>query len=190
MDDELYVELEDDFNFEQFEDSTPKPSAKIAPALPLSKPSISTPSPPISYRSVVELTPNAGRLFDFTKTKLTPVQQLYIIGFATRGTKKGASEMAGVPFTVINRWMEDPEFVQALQVAVDVARDSLEEELLRRAMDGSDKLLLEALKAAKPERYNRKAEVNVSGNIVHSFADLARQALSTPVVETEGEVVE
>ena len=44
------------------------------------------------------LSEDASKLFDFSKTTLSPVQQLYVIAYATRGTKKGACELAGVPF--------------------------------------------------------------------------------------------
>jgi hypothetical protein len=50
-------------------------------------------------------------------------------------------------------------------------------------MNGSDKLLLEAVKASKPEKYNKKqSDVNISGTMVHTWADLAKQAAEPKVV--------
>lgn len=184
LSDDIFFEIDDDFDEDFVE-------VKRAPA-PVSIGGISTPAEPIDYRGAVELTGDAEKLFDFSNTKLSPIQQLYIIGYATKGTKKGACQLAGVPFYVVNKWMDNEEFSNALQNAVEIVRDSLEEELLRRAMNGSDRLLLEAVKASKPEKYNKKqADINVNGTMVHTWADLAKQvhATSTPI-SIEGDVVE
>ncbi len=178
MDDELLIELDDDFELE----------GKVKASLPLTSPRIAPPMEAIPYKDEVELTVGADRLFDFSKTKLSPIQQMYIIGFATRGTKKGACQLAGVTFGVVNKWMESKEFSGALQNAVEIARDALEEELLRRAMNGSDKLLLEAVKASKPDKYNKKqSDVNINGTMVHTWADLAKQAVAEKAVIVDSE---
>lgn len=139
------------------------------------------------YREELELVKDAGRLFDFSKTKLNPVQQMCIIGYAAKGTKKGACEFCSIDIGTLNKWLKNDEFSEALQEAVDIVRDTLEEELLTRAMDGSDRLLLEAVKAAKPDKYNKKmSDVNVSGTMVHTWADLAKQAIGADItIEVE-----
>lgn len=188
LDDELMIEL-DDIDLE-LDVAVP---GKVAKALPLTTPTIAPAPTGIDYREEVELTRDAGTLFDFGKTTLSPVQQMYIIGFAAKGTRKGACQLAGVPFSVVKKWMEDDEFSEALQNAVDIVRDSLEEELLSRAMSGSDRLLLEAVKAMKPEKYNKKqSDVNITGNVVHTWADLAKQAMghSGRLIEGSYEEVE
>ena len=169
--DDLFLDIDDDEDFGLAVKSAPMP-VRIG--------GISTPPiEPVDYRGAVELSDDASKLFDFSKTTLSPVQQLYVIAYATRGTKKGACELAGVPFPVVSRWMGDEEFTAALQNAVEIVRDSLEEELIRRAMNGSDRLLLEAVKASKPEKYNKKqADINVNGTMVHTWADLAKQVHS------------
>jgi len=184
LSDDIFFEIDDDFDEDFVE-------VKRAPA-PVSIGGISTPAEPIDYRGAVELTGDAEKLFDFSNTKLSPIQQLYIIGYATKGTKKGACQLAGVPFYVVNKWMDNEEFSNALQNAVDIVRDSLEEELLRRAMNGSDRLLLEAVKASKPEKYNKKqSDINVNGTMVHTWADLAKQVNAMPAHGAiEGDVVE
>lgn len=180
------IELDDtDLEFKD-EDTVP---GKVGKALPMVAPALSSMPVAMDYRGEIELTKGAERLFDFSKTTLSPLQQMYIIGFATRGTKKGACQLAGITYGVVTKWMENEEFSEALQSAVDVVHDSLEEEFLARAMNGSDRLLLEAVKASKPDKYNKKqSEVNVSGTMVHTWADLAKQAISvspssTPVIE-------
>lgn len=194
MEDELLIELDDDLDL-TFEDrSVP---GKVAMSLPLTSPTIAPALMTMDFKAELELTKDAGTLFDFSKTKLTPLQQIYIVGFATKGTRKGACTFAGIPYGVVSKWMENDEFCEALQSSVDVVRDTLEEELLMRAMNGSDKLLLEAVKASKPEKYNKKqSDVNINGTMVHTWADLAKQATgvgsapSTPTIDSTYEEVE
>lgn len=136
------------------------------------------PVPAVSVRKHYELVENPGALFDFSTTTLSPIQQMYVMGYALKGTQLGACQHASVPYSVVEGWMRDETFLKAIESAVKVSQDSLEEELIRRAMNGSDKLLLEAVRAAKPSKYSAKtqSEVNVNGQVVHSWADLAIQA--------------
>ncbi len=170
----------DDIEFEIDDTDDIFPVGKIAslPLEPVRPPSLVTTAPPYDLREGVRLVEDAKKLFDFTETKLSPVQQMYIISYATKGTKKGACELSGVSYAVVSRWLENEEFVQALQNAVGLVQDSLEEELIRRAMNGSDKLLVEAIKAHKPEKYQPRtsADINIHGEVVHTWAELAKQA--------------
>lgn len=178
--DDIVLDLGDDYEDEEDE----------VTSLPLSKPvggGSTLSSPPYDFRRDFEMTRGADKLFDFSKTKLSPLQQMYIVAYATKGTKTGACQLAGVTSAKVNKWMEEDEFRTHLQLSVDMVRDTLEQELFRRAMGGSDKLLLEAMKAFNPDRYNKKqADVNVHGTLVHTWADLAKQAAALPV---EGEVI-
>lgn len=186
---DLLIEL-DDIDVEDDEDEVIP--GKVGKSLPLTTPTIAPermPGTMVMYREEVMLTAEAERLFDFSKTKLSPIQQLAIMGYAQRGTKMGAAKVANVPVATLNKWLENDEFMSALQTAMDMVRDTLEEELMRRAMDGSDKLLLEAIKAAKPEKYNKKqSDVNIHGTMVHTWADLAKQAaVDAPAIPAEFE---
>lgn len=130
----------------------------------------------MDYKENFELLKGAKKLFNFDVKKLSPLQQMYIIGYAEKGTKLGACKKARVTYSVVSKWMENPDFVAALQEAVEMVKDVVEEELLQRAMTGSDKLLLEVAKAMSPETYNRRqADVNVKGTVMHTWADLAKQ---------------
>jgi hypothetical protein len=133
---------------------------------------------PYDIDETLSLVDDPSKLFDFSDSKLNAVQQLYIVAYATKGTKKGACELAEVSYSTVKKWLKNEAFAEALENAVDIARDSLEEELFRRAMNGSDKLLLEALKALKPDKYQKRSSsnVNVSGEVVHTWADLAKEA--------------
>jgi hypothetical protein len=197
--DDLEIEI-DDVELEY-------PQGKIAKTLPLSHPSTIAPTenmavvqpiplpPAFNAKQALSLIDDPDDLFDFSTTKLSPQQQLYIVSYAVRGTKMGACKLAGISYGVVEKWMKEAEFSQALQNAVDIVQDSLEEELIRRAMNGSDQLLLAAIKAAKPDKYAAKStsNVNVNGEITHTWADLAKQAtidLGNNLVETTYEEVE
>lgn len=131
----------------------------------------------------------AVELFGFGKV-LEPVQKLYIAAFVSKGTKTGAMRLSGVTKTQLKKWEKSEDFLEALNAAREMVVDLLEEELMRRAMDGSDKLLLEALKA-KNKAYQAKTQndVNITGQVVHSWAELAKMASKEPMME-ELEVVE
>lgn len=191
-----------DINFEELEieiDVEPEyPIGKIAKVLPLSHPN-SPPPAPISLpptfnaKQALALIEDPDKLFDFSDTSLNPQQQLYIVSYAVRGTKMGACKLAGVTTAAVDKWLKDKEFSQALQNAVDIVQDSLEEELIRRAMNGSDQLLLAAIKAAKPEKYAPKStsDINVKGQVIHTWAELAQQAVKeSNMIETTYEEVE
>lgn len=177
--DDIFVEMED------------LPEGKFSKGLPLvtvpptTMPSFST--APYDVRESIKLVEEPEKLFDFSETTLSPVQQMYIIGYATKGTKKGACQLAGIGYGVVDKWLKDKEFAEALQNAVGVVQDSLEEELIRRAMTGSDRLLIEAIKALKPAVYQPKqtADMNINATVVHSWADLAKQAS----LELDGKVL-
>ena len=155
-----------------------EPVINFEPLRPMAKPVSHTMTSPFPARDALTLVSAPDKLFDFSKTKLTAQQQMYIMQYAVKGTKLGACKGANVPFSVVEKWSEDEEFVESLSNAVEMAKDSLEEELLRRAMNGSDKLLIEAIRALKPEKYGRaeRKDVNINGMVVHTWADLASQA--------------
>lgn len=192
-----------DINFDELEieiDVEPEyPTGKIARALPLSHPNSPPPMPAVNLppvfntKQALSLIEDPDKLFDFSDTSLSPQQQLYIVSYAVRGTKMGACKLAGVTTGAVDKWLKDKEFSQALQNAVDMVQDSLEEELIRRAMNGSDQLLLAAIKAAKPEKYGAKStsDINVKGQVVHTWAELAQQAVKeSNMIETTYEEVE
>lgn len=143
---------------------------------------------PYDVSEGLRLVDEPEKLFAFKEdSTLNAVQKMYIIAYATKGTKKGACEIAGISYGVVKKWLENEEFSEALEDAVSITHDSLEEEMLKRAMNGSDKLLLEALKAMKPEKYQTRSQqnVNVKGEVVHTWADLAQEA-----AKEAGEMIE
>jgi hypothetical protein len=119
-------------------------------------------------------------------TSLTPVQQLAIMAFAARGTVRSACDIAGCTPREFKEWQNsDKEFITELSLAMGCVADTLEQEAIKRAMDGSDKLMLKMLEGWRPERYAPKtvANLNVSGSVVHSWQELALQAEKAVDVE-------
>lgn len=170
--DEIYLDIEDG--------DIPSGKVKRLPMVSMSEGVALPVSPMYDVREGLEfMTAADGKvLFDFSESSLNAVQQLAIMGYAMKGTKTGASRIAGVPYRLIEQWLEIPEFKAHLDTAMSLVKDTLEEELFRRAMNGSDKLLLSAIKALKPEIYEPKTqEMNINANVVHSWADLAKQAI-------------
>lgn len=167
-------------------------------ATPSVSPMMAVTTSPFPTRQAVELVESPEKLFDFSKTKLNVQQQMYILQYAVRGTRLGACQGAGVPYSVVEKWNKDEEFTTALSSALEMAKDALEAEFLRRAMQGSDKLMIEAVRAQLPEKYGRREsrDVNVRGTVVHTWSDLAMQAKqledssSASVIEVTFEEVE
>lgn len=93
-----------------------------------------------------------------------------------------ACEAAGVPRqSFYRRRLNDPAFAERAQAALDAYADALEREAFRRGVKGvekgiwykgervgsetefSDTLLLEALRAKKPQEYRRNTSVELAG---------------------------
>ena len=133
---------------------------------------------------------DASPLFDFSSTNLNPLQQMYIVQFALKGTKTGAARASGVSYGTVTSWLEnDYEFSSHLEMVTNMITEALEEELFKRALDGSDKLLLEALRS-RDKRYQSKKDVNVRGGIehTHSWTDLLKTTKG--YIDAEGEIID
>lgn len=101
------------------------------------------------------------------------------------GTARAAVNISS---QTLSTWRTDPIFAAACQGALETAADKLEEEVIRRGRDGwdevqfnregvavgtirrySDNLLLNALRAARPDRYGIRVSQQ---NINMTLADL------------------
>lgn len=119
-------------------------------------------------------------------------QRMFILALASFGTESRACMEARVTKDQIREWKKDPKFAVAVERASHVVADMLEEELLRRALGGSDKLLVEAVRAHKPDKYSPRtsADINVKGAVVHSWADLAKAAMTGTIEDVDYTEVE
>ena len=125
----------------------------------------------------------------------SPQKKAFLASYAHNGriTKSGIA--AQVNWRNHYNWLrDDPIYVQAFEVAKSMAGDFLEDEALRRAVEGiqkpifykgehvdnvteySDLLLIVALKGAKPEKYRENARLQVEGDITVTVADRTRLA--------------
>ena len=79
----------------------------------------------------------------------------FLIAFAEKGTVRAAAKAIGVDRCAHDDWMDnDPEYHEAFERAqVDLA-DLLESIALKRAVEGSERLLVMLLKANRPEKFS------------------------------------
>lgn len=117
-----------------------------------------------------------------TREKTTAAKKkLMLAAFAKTGTVLQACNKAGVGRRTHYEWLdEDPAYAAQFEDAGQAFADLLEDEMLRRAVEGnkrpivykgkvigairefSDVLLAMALKAARPEKYRDKFDINLS----------------------------
>lgn len=102
-----------------------------------------------------------------------PRKRAFLAAFQETGNVRQASRGARVGRSTHYRWLsDDPAYREAVQIAKEVAADRLEDEAMRRAVDGvvkpvgwykgkpggyvreySDKLLIFLLKRLRPDKY-------------------------------------
>ncbi len=118
--------------------------------------------------------------------------------FALTANLTTAAAAAGIHRTLVWKWQEaDDEFCAALNEAREQAYDRLEQEALRRAVEGtqrkrpiivgrevvdyeiiteySDRLLEMLLKAARPEKYRERQSIEHTGDATTIVIDVAEQ---------------
>lgn len=85
------------------------------------------------------------------------LQQRWLTEYCKHGDAERASTSAGVPHLEAMVWIrDDPEFAEAMDQARRVVGLDLEASALQKARsdEGSDRLIIELLKAMMPERYD------------------------------------
>ena len=98
-------------------------------------------------------------------TKHRPViwEKAYLIALAQTSNVTLSAQMAGIArATVRERYDTSPEFRKACDDAINQGVDILEAEARRRAMSGSDLLLIFLLKAHRPDKYRDNYHVTTS----------------------------
>lgn len=102
-------------------------------------------------------------------------RQGFLVALRASGCVSGAAALAGVSRRQVYRQREQSApFRQAWDDALAEGLDALELEARRRALAGSDILLMFLLKAERPERYRHRRDVTHVGDAV------IRRALGTP----------
>ena len=112
---------------------------------------------------------------------LDDAQRLFLGALAQYGTKRAACVASGVNPLTVTRWLRERAFMQLHTETMGLVGDALEEEAIRQAMTGSERLMAVLLKAFKPDKYAErrvsKSEARVDIE-VRSWADLARAVVA------------
>jgi hypothetical protein len=124
----------------------------------------------------MDTTPTTG---DISTVLYAPKKRAFLSAFAVTGNISTAAAAAGIhPDTPRTHWAkDDPEFVRGMKAAREEAADRMEQEALRRAVDGvdepvfhkgevcgairkySDTLLIFMLKAARPAKFREGVDM-------------------------------
>lgn len=97
-------------------------------------------------------------------------QKRYLAAYAECGSLKEAAQITGIGKSAHYEWLAKyPEYRVAYETATQRAIDSLEEEAKRRAMVGSDNLMMFMLKAKRPNEFRDMSTVRVDGKTIHQL---------------------
>lgn len=126
------------------------------------------------------------------RTIRTPKKrEAFLAAIAAGRSIAAACQAAGIARSAAYRWRdEDGEFAVAWDEALEVGTERLEDEAVRRALDGSDTMLIFLLKARKPQMYR---EPRMAGMAALAPEDLkaieeARRRREMTVAELEAEL--
>ena len=103
--------------------------------------------------------------FDFPE--LTHHQKSFLVAYSELGNLTAAAETAGLVRQNHYRWLGEAPYAAAFKIVEEVAVERLEAEARRRAMEGSDVLLIFLLKGARPERYRDNHRIDLQGQLAH-----------------------
>lgn len=189
--DEVEIDVGEDMRDAFGEDESSEKVEKVDKPIPLATPAtLGTPAP-YPLKDELRLVDEADKLFDFKESGLTGAQQLFIVALMKYGTRTKACKATGIDPRKVTAWEKNEDFVAVYDAAMGAIADALEEEAIRRAMEGSDKLLEKLLKAFKPEKYADRKVNTHEGKVdieIKSWSDLAQKAIE--VVDAEYEEVE
>lgn len=90
----------------------------------------------------------------------------WLIAYREKGTVKASCEVVGISRqTAYEAREKDPKFAAAWDAAESAVTLVLEETMVERAINGSDRLMEFALKARRPEIYREGLTVQHSGQV-------------------------
>lgn len=120
-----------------------------------------------------------------TRLQAQHAKKAFIAAFAELGIVGHAAKAAGVHRVTVYDWLEhDEQFAIEYRHAELAATESLEREAVRRAIAGSDTMLIFLLKARKPAMYRERYEVHHTGElgIADSLSAEQREAVRAALV--------
>lgn len=113
-----------------------------------------------------------------------------IAAFCSTANISASCEAAEIHRSTHYHWLEeDPEYKAAFEASWQQAGDHLEAVAVKRAVEGSDLLLIFLLKALKPEKYRERSEVKHTGTIGIAERIMERRrlrAITGPAEESNG----
>lgn len=102
------------------------------------------------------------------RQKKTPTSQRerFLSALSRTASVTAASQAAGIGRRTAYNWRDaDEAFAAAWDDALESGTDALEDEAVRRALDGSDTLLIFMLKARRPEKFKERVANELSGKV-------------------------
>src|SRR5262245_44503007 len=94
-------------------------------------------------------------------------QRKFLNAYALHGNITKAAELAGLTRQSHYKWLPDPHYAAAFEEASEVAIDLLVNEARRRAMGGSDTLLIFLLKGLRPKTFRDNHHLTLKGKLEH-----------------------
>ena len=114
--------------------------------------------------------PRDATKFDAVKgsfTALTHHQRRFLTAYSHTANLTAAASVARCCRQTHYLWLNDPNYAAAFEVVKEVAVEMLEGEARRRAMKGSDVLLIFLLKGHRPETYRDRHQLDVAAKLDH-----------------------
>ncbi len=109
-----------------------------------------------------------------TRTVRTPEKrEKFLTALREAGTVTHACEAAGIGKRTAYDWREaDTDFAREWDAVIESVADDLEHEAKRRAIEGSDTLLIFLLKGQRPDKYAERTKSEVRATVsVESLLD-------------------
>jgi hypothetical protein len=124
-----------------------------------------------------------------TRTNRTKdARETFLQALGQCGNVTGSCEALSISRTQVYYWRNtDPEFARQWDEAVALGGEALEDECRRRAMAGSDALMVFMLRALKPEKYREKAAVDVTMRTAVDVRNMTADEIRARLAELRAE---
>lgn len=104
-------------------------------------------------------------------------KRAFLAAYEQCGNITQASKAVGISRQTHYDWMrDDDDYKKAFADAEEAAGDALEAEARKRALAGSDTLLIFLLKGHKPEKYKERVAADLSGGLNNTTTDLTKMS--------------
>src|ERR1700756_5465712 len=116
-------------------------------------------------------------MVDWTRRTIQKRQQFLEL-LSESGNVRASCAALNLCRSTLYQWRaSDSAFAAAWDSALELGADGLEDEARRRAMAGSDILLMFLLKALRPEKYRERSQVHIHNNVTSDLRRLPRHEL-------------